>query len=836
MRLADIQLAFPGLLIALVLLAVLGSGLDKVVLAIVAVQWAYYARTARSAALIERSKEYILAARNLRFSALRIMLGPSAAEFLRGAQRRRGGADSPARSRSRPHLSFLGVGLPITQPSLGLLIANGYSSMLSGEYWLSFYPGLVLLLVLVGINLVGERLRALNDPRGLVVSGRAAAPAAVLEVEGLRTRVRRRDGAVTAVDDVSFSVEPGETFGIVGESGSGKSVTAYSILGLIDPPGSDHRRLRSAIAATICAALAERELRRIRGERIAMIFQDPMTSLHPLLRIERPDGRRHSGAPRRSRARRRAARPSTRSTQVSIAAPDERLRAYPHQLSGGMRQRVAIAIAMLNKPDLIIADEPTTALDVTTQAQIIYEMQQLCAETGTALIWITHDLAVISEIADRVAVMYARQHRRDGRRSAQILAARASLHAGAARLGAEPQSRRAPAAADSRLGAVRQRRARLPLRAALRPSQRRPATLMPAAVAGGRRAQRCAASIRCRASTARWERRHDRHHAAARPARRYPSSTPGARRRLGLAAAARRCRRCRTSRSRSQHGEVLGLVGESGSGKSTLGRIAVGLERPTAGEIHVRGQPHRFGNASARTFAAALAPDDLPERGRVAQSAPAGRATSSPSRSGCIDRQSRTSAQTRGRTGRARRHRQRRCCDRYPHELSGGQCQRVGIARALSVSPKLLVCDEPVSALDVSIQAQILNLFADLKEQSGYSYLFISHDLHVVERVSDRVAVMYLGRIVEIGPARDAVRKPAASLHASAAGGRAAHRRGPPDAQADPGRDPLALESARRLPFPSALPDAMAICREVAPAHDQSRRRPLERLSSATRP
>jgi peptide/nickel transport system ATP-binding protein len=229
--------------------------------------------------------------------------------------------------------------------------------------------------------------------------------APVLAVEGLRTQFSGEDGIVTAVEDVSFTVAAGETFGIVGESGSGKSVTAYSILGLIDPPGE-------IVAGAIryrgrdLRALSERGQRRIRGGRIAMIFQDPMTALHPLLRIgeQMVDAILAHRKVSRADARREAVDALAR---VSIAAPDERLRAFPHQLSGGMRQRVAIAIAMLNQPDLIVADEPTTALDVTTQAQIIHELQQLCRASGTALIWITHDLAVISEIADRVAVMYA---------------------------------------------------------------------------------------------------------------------------------------------------------------------------------------------------------------------------------------------------------------------------------------------------------------------------------------------------------------------------------------------------------------------------------------------
>jgi peptide/nickel transport system ATP-binding protein len=228
--------------------------------------------------------------------------------------------------------------------------------------------------------------------------------APVLSVEGLRTQFAG-ERLVTAVDDITFAVHAGETFGIVGESGSGKSVTAYSILRLIDPPGSIVGGQVRYRGQDLCR-MPEHELRRIRGAKIAMIFQDPMTSLHPLLRIgdQMVDAILAHRSISTAQARTEAMHALER---VSIAAPAERLRAYPHQLSGGMRQRVAIAIAMLNKPDLIIADEPTTALDVTTQAQIIYELQKLCTETGTALIWITHDLAVISEIATRVAVMYA---------------------------------------------------------------------------------------------------------------------------------------------------------------------------------------------------------------------------------------------------------------------------------------------------------------------------------------------------------------------------------------------------------------------------------------------
>jgi peptide/nickel transport system ATP-binding protein len=227
---------------------------------------------------------------------------------------------------------------------------------------------------------------------------------AVLTVDNLTTRFRTRDGAVTAVDGVSFTVNRAETFAIVGESGSGKSVTAYSILGLNEAAAATSGSVR--FKGRDLRQLSESELRRVRGAGIAMVFQDPMTSLHPLLRIEEQmvDAIRAHRDVSRADARREAA---TALAAVGIAAPAQRLRAYPHQFSGGMRQRVAVAIAMLNRPDIIIADEPTTALDVTTQAQIIREMKALCAANGTALVWITHDLAVVSEIADRVAVMYA---------------------------------------------------------------------------------------------------------------------------------------------------------------------------------------------------------------------------------------------------------------------------------------------------------------------------------------------------------------------------------------------------------------------------------------------
>jgi peptide/nickel transport system ATP-binding protein len=229
--------------------------------------------------------------------------------------------------------------------------------------------------------------------------------AAVLEVENLKTHFATQSGVVRAVDGVSFSVARGEVLGLVGESGSGKSMTGYSVMGLIDPPG----RIvggRILLNGQELTHLSDAQWRQIRGNRISMIFQDPMMTLNPVLRV---DTQMIEAITAHAVVSKSAARERCREalSKVGIAAPDERLESYPHQFSGGMRQRVAIAIAILNHPDVIIADEPTTALDVTIQGQILFEMQKLCGETGTALVWITHDLSVVAGLADRVAVMYA---------------------------------------------------------------------------------------------------------------------------------------------------------------------------------------------------------------------------------------------------------------------------------------------------------------------------------------------------------------------------------------------------------------------------------------------
>ncbi len=406
MRIVDIQLSFPAILIALILIAVLGQGTGKVIVALITVQWAYYARTVRSAALVEKRKEYIEAAHCLALSPARIVfrhLLPNCLPPMIVVAT----VQVAAAITLEATLSFLGLGLPITEPSLGLLIANGYQYLLSGKYWISFFPGIALLL--------HDRQ---HQPRRRPVARRAESAAAEMSDREAMTdpcsrstacaRISSRGPASSRRSTTSPSpCASGEVLGLVGESGSGKSMTGYSIMGLIDPPG---RIVDGSIRAR-----RPRPARRCRAEEHAAAARQPDRDDLPGPDDDAESGpapstcrwSRRSSRTRRCRARRRSRASREALVKVGIPSPDERLRAYPHQFSGGMRQRVAIAIALLNNPDLIIADEPTTALDVTIQGQILFEMQKLTRETGAALIWITHDLSVIAGLADRVCVMYA---------------------------------------------------------------------------------------------------------------------------------------------------------------------------------------------------------------------------------------------------------------------------------------------------------------------------------------------------------------------------------------------------------------------------------------------
>jgi peptide/nickel transport system ATP-binding protein len=542
----------------------------------------------------------------------------------------------------------------------------------------------------------------------------------VLEARDLHTHFAIDGGVVRAVDGVSFELRRGEVLGIVGESGCGKSATSLSIMGLVPKPPASHPKGEVLYRGTDLLRASEAELRKIRGNRISMIFQDPMTSLNPYLTVARQLTEvleLHRGLSPAA-ARVRAAEMLVR---VGIAEPGRRLDAYPHELSGGMRQRVMIAMALACEPEILIADEPTTALDVTIQAQILTLIKQLQRESGTSVLLITHDLGVVAGMADRVLVMYA----------GRVIEA-------------------APTEALFRSPAH-------PFSAALQSFGRGLLPELSGADPVVGRAARTLSSPVGRAMTDSDEPLLQ----ATDLAVHFP--VRGHRRRDAVVRAVDGV--CFTLR----RGETLGLVGESGCGKSTAGRALLQLLRPTAGSVRFDGVEltalwqRRFGRDRWRPELRAL-------RSRMQMIFQDPYASLDPRMTveEIVGEPLRIFDRARGvglRRGVQALLEQvgmdPRFVRRYPHEFSGGQRQRIGIARALALQPELLVCDEPISALDVSVQAQTLNLLLDLQARLRLTYLFIAHDIAAVRHVSDRIAVMYLGRIVELGGYRSVCEAPA---------------------------------------------------------------------------
>ena len=535
---------------------------------------------------------------------------------------------------------------------------------------------------------------------------------------------------MAAVRDVSFTVADGETLAIVGESGSGKSVTALSIMRLVEDGGgrivSGKIDFKRASGRVLNLATADAPtLRSIRGAEIAMIFQEPMTSLNPVFTA----GDQIAESVRRHQGKDAAAARAEALRMLDLVRIPEAARTldrYPHQLSGGMRQRVMIAMALSCKPALLIADEPTTALDVTIQAQILALIRLLQQEMRMAVMFITHDMGVVAEVADRIAVMYRGEKVEEGT---------------ATRIFAAPEHRytRALLSAVPTLGVMRGTDQPRKFALALMPGTQTSGTAdVPERAPAGDSLLRVAALLRVSGLTAR-----------------FPVKSTGL-----FSRTRRRVHAVEGVSFDLQAGETLALVGESGCGKSTTGRSLLRLVDIDAGAIDFEGRN-----------IAALSRDEMRPVRRDIQMIfqdpyasldprlTVGFSIAEPLYVHGIAKGREAEARVEWlleHVGLAPDHAQR-----YPHEFSGGQRQRIAIARALALQPKIIVADEAVSALDVSIQAQIVNLMIDLQNEFGLSYLFISHDMAVVERVSHRVAVMYLGQIVEIGPRRAIFESPA---------------------------------------------------------------------------
>ena len=544
-----------------------------------------------------------------------------------------------------------------------------------------------------------------------LLTSQADAPRPLVAVDDLRVEFKTDGGTIVAVDGVSFSIDPGETVCLVGESGSGKSVSSLSLMRLVEFGGgrisAGALRFAPRRGEPVDLAKASQDfMRELRGDQIGMIFQEPMTSLNPVFTIERQlvDGLKAHRGLKRDQARARALELLR---GVRVPEPERRLKQYPHELSGGMRQRVVIAMAMACEPRLLIADEPTTALDVTIQAEILALIDRLKRENRMAVLFVTHDMAVVAQMADRVVVMRHGQIVEQGDVEAIFESPQADYT-------------RMLLAAVPKLGEMRGTTAPGPMRGI--------GDFAPANASASSPTREPRRLLEVKNLTTR-----------------YPVRGGALRRVVANVHAVE------DVSFSINVGETFALVGESGCGKSSCGRSILRLTEPHSGELWLNGREIRgLGQAELRearrdmqmVFQDPFASLNPLRRLRDQVAEPLINFTLA-SKSDIVDRV----AELFDRVDLPRSF-----LNRYPHELSGGQRQRVAIARAIASHPSLVIADEAVSALDVSVQAQVLNLLAELQADLGLSFLFISHDIAVVERISHAVGVMYLGRLVEVGP------------------------------------------------------------------------------------
>jgi oligopeptide/dipeptide ABC transporter ATP-binding protein len=676
----------------------------------------------------------------------------------------------------------------------------------------------------------------------------------VLEVENLRTEFRLRSGTVGAVDGVSFTVEAGECVGLVGESGCGKSTTGLSIMKLLPNVGHVVGGSIKLLGRDL-GPLKEREMQHVRGNDVAMIFQDPMTSLNPTWTVGRQIAeayRLHNDVTQREaliRAREVL-------ELVRLPRPAERLNAYPHQLSGGLRQRVMIAMALVNSPKLLIADEPTTALDVTIQAQILDLIDGLRRDFEMAVILITHDLGVIAARANRVMVMYAGKIA-EGAETEELFGSMRhpyteALFRSIPRFDQDrtqalfsipgvppdlmtppPGCRFAPRCRNAQRRCTQEEPLLAPETAGSRPgagTEHTETPTLPHAIRAGEHVYACFYPVDTSSSSKPTLQELEEEASAVALGLVDVSAGDGGGQSISLVerapsrvdsltgrevllrlddvykefpvtAGAVLQRKIGTVKAVSgvsfdvHRGETFGLVGESGCGKTTIGWLVTALHRPTSGEIRFEGRD--IGQLRWRSLRRARRDLQLMFQDPYASLDPRMRV-------GPTIREPLNIQSVGSRAERRKRVAELlsevglspKAAGLYPHEFSGGQRQRIGLARALALNPKLIVADEPVSALDVSIQAQILNLMRGLQAAHELTYIVISHDLAVVRYLADTIGVMYLGKLVEIGPATEVYERPAHP-----------YTRGLIDAVPIP--DPVLERQRETVPVRGELPSAM---------------------------
>lgn len=524
----------------------------------------------------------------------------------------------------------------------------------------------------------------------------------IVDIRDLRVAFASDRGAVKAVDGVSLSVNRGEVLAIVGESGSGKTVTAKTILGLLPETAAASGVVllssKDGASGNDIVSVSKRRLRELRGTDVAMVFQEPSTALNPVFTVgwQIAEGLRAHTAMSRKDARAKAIEILGK---VGIPEPESRVDYYPHQFSGGQKQRVVIAMALVLDPGLIVADEPTTALDVTVQAEILDLLRRCRDEFGTSIVLITHNMGVVADLADRVAVMY--QGRLVEEADAVTLFASPQAEYTKKLLAAVPHVGQGVARAEAR--AIE-------------------------------RANAPEAEVLVEATDLRIQ-------------------YPGRLGRGGFVAVDGVSFRLRA-------GEVLGLVGESGSGKTTIGRAIAGLTKVTGGSLRVLGK--EMNGVRERSFRSVRGDIGFVFQDPASSFNPLLTIAECVAEPLIIHGRFASAAAARRRVDELLEAVQlpKAYGDRYPHELSGGQRQRASLARGLALEPKLLIADEPTSALDVSVQARVLELFAELQQEFGFASLFISHDLAVVDILADRIAVLYRGRLVEEGPGSQVLAAP----------------------------------------------------------------------------